>query len=196
MSVYTLGISAIERLVDLVHAVPLHDEVLITLLVYTDEKCQWISPDARRRASSILEQQFNAAGITKEQFITDVILQRYLRPVFSGSRPASITASGRKAEYTDSAATRGESIPDDTALTKPWKYTDRRAIPALAWAVREADVSFLSGFKFPITHHRGGVSLVYYATHKTNPNAFPRRRPEPTHCHTLAVIHPCPAHPG
>ncbi|KAK3306936.1 uncharacterized protein B0T15DRAFT_484174 [Chaetomium strumarium] len=139
MSTYTLGISALEALLTWNYSVPLGDEVLLTLLFYADEKHQWVSPDARTRADSLLEQHFNAAGPTKEQFITETVLQRYLRPLFSRSKPASITASGRKTEYTDSAATRAESIPDDTALTKPWKYTDHRAIPALAWAVREAD---------------------------------------------------------
>jgi hypothetical protein len=90
----------------------------------------------------LLEQQFSIPGSpTKEEFLTEKVLQQYLRPLFSKSKPASITASGRKAEYTDSAATRGESMPEESALTKPWKYTDLRAIPAIEWAVREADVS-------------------------------------------------------
>ncbi|KAK4238163.1 mitochondrial CCA tRNA nucleotidyltransferase [Achaetomium macrosporum] len=144
MSVYSLGISALEALVKQAHAVQLDDEVLVTLLFFTDDTRRWVNPDARKGANRILEQHFNAASPTKEQVITEVVLQRYLRPVFSRSKPASITASGRKAEYTDGTANRGESIPDDTALTKPWKYTDFRAIPAVAWAVREADSQLIA----------------------------------------------------
>jgi hypothetical protein len=53
------------------------------------------------------------------------------------------TASGRKAEYSEGALSRGESMPDESVRTKPWKYNDLRAIPAVAWAVHEVQVSLL-----------------------------------------------------
>ncbi len=138
----SMGIEALEALIKQAEPVRLEDEVLFALLVYTDETTTWGSPQTKASAAELLEQQLNIPGsLAKEQFITESILQNYLRPLFSKSKPSSITASGRKAEYQDTAASRGEGIPDDSALTKPWKYTDLRAIPAMGWAVREADVS-------------------------------------------------------
>jgi hypothetical protein len=131
-----------ELMKQLQDPVRLDDEVLYALIVYTDELPTWCSPANKARAQRLLEQQFSVPGSpTKEEFLTEKVLQHYLRPLFSKSKPSSITASGRKAEYTDSAATQGESMPDESALTKPWKYTDLRAVPAFAWALREADVS-------------------------------------------------------
>jgi hypothetical protein len=138
-----VGIQILEELMKrLEDAVRLDDEVLYALLVYTDEMHTWCGRETKASVQRLLEQQFSIPGSpTKEEFLTEKVLQQYLRPLFSKSKPASITASGRKAEYTDSAATRGESMPEESALTKPWKYTDLRAIPAIEWAVREADVS-------------------------------------------------------
>ncbi len=135
-----MGIEAVEALVKQVEPVRLEDEVLLALLVYTDDTTTWGSPQTKASAAKLLEQQLNIPGSpSKEQFITESILQNYLRPLFSKSKPSSITASGRKAEY--QVTTRGEGVPDDSVLTKPWKFTDLRAIPAMGWAVREADVS-------------------------------------------------------
>lgn len=154
----TLGIEVFEALMKQIDdPVRLEDEVLYALLVYTDDTQLWCSPQAKARATALLEEQFSVPGSpTKEQFLTEAVLQKYLRPLFSKSKPSSITASGRKAEYTDSAASRGENMPEESALTKPWKYTDQRAIPAVAWAVREADVSStISSINFHCQQNRG-----------------------------------------
>jgi hypothetical protein len=140
--------------------VRLDEEVLYALLVYTDNTLTtWCSPPTTAKATALLEQQFSVPGSpTKEQFLTDAVLQKYLRPLFSKSKPSSITASGRKAEYTDSAAARGENMPEESPLTKPWKYTDQRAIPALAWAVRTADVSSSHPSVSIVNKTTGGIS--------------------------------------
>lgn len=137
-----LGIQALEALMK--HATSplrLDDEVLLTLLVCADSVRSFAHPEHRATATRLLEQQFSVPGSTKDHFIAEVVLRGYLRSLFSRSKPASITASGRKEEYADGLTARGDNIPDDSALTKPWKYTDLRSIPAAAWAVREADVS-------------------------------------------------------
>ncbi len=138
-----MGVEALEGLMKRIEPVRLDDDVLFALLVYSGylRKSPLASPKTKETAARLLEQQFSIPGSpTKEKFIIDSILQKYLRPLFSKSKPASVTASGRRAEYPDTP-TRGESMPDDSALTKPWKYTDLRAIPALFWVIHEADVS-------------------------------------------------------
>jgi hypothetical protein len=132
--------AALEALIKQ-NPVRLDDEVLYTILPYTDETQTEGSHETEAIANRLLEQQFSIPGSsTKEEFLTETVLQAYLRPLFSKSKPSSITASGRKAEYTDGGS-KAESMPDESAVTKPWKYTDMRAIPAVAWAVRKADVS-------------------------------------------------------
>jgi hypothetical protein len=152
----------IEDLMKRIGPVRLDDEVLFDFLVYSDESRNWGSPKTKETARQLLEQQFSLpGGPTKEEFLTETLLQSYLRPLFSKSKPSSITASGRKAEYADSDANR--SIPDDSPLTKPWKYTDFRAIPALAWAIREADVS---PFNTQFLAHQRGISYVLEQNNK------------------------------
>ncbi|KAL2175557.1 uncharacterized protein P884DRAFT_205606 [Thermothelomyces heterothallicus CBS 202.75] len=142
------GVETLEALVKRTASpVRLDDEVLLTLLAYTDEtRPQRPSTETRATADRLLQQQLLGVpgAPTKEQFITETVLQTFLRPLFSKSKPSTITASGRKAEYVDGAASRAESMPDDTAQTKPWKFTDLRTIPAVGWAVREADTQLIA----------------------------------------------------
>ncbi|KAL2140987.1 hypothetical protein VTI28DRAFT_2992 [Corynascus sepedonium] len=138
----TPGIVVLEGLIkQAVSPVWLGDEVLFTLLACADETQTWPRPETKTTAERLLEQQLKNVpdAPTKEKFLTETVLQTYLRPLFSKSKPASVTASGRRAEYADGAANRGESMPDESALIKPWKYTDLRAVSAVGWAVREAD---------------------------------------------------------
>lgn len=138
-----MGIAALEALIkQTTDPIRLDDEVLYTLLAYTDETPAEGNHETEAVANRLLEQQFSIPdSLTKDKFLTETVLQTYLRPLFSQSKPSSITASGRKAEYADGGGSKAESMPDESAVTKPWKYTDMRAIPAVAWAVREADVS-------------------------------------------------------
>ena len=156
LAISSLGLQALETLVKGTNLERLDDEILLTLVSFTDETQDWANPETAKIATALLEQQFSSDSLSREKFITETVLQRYLRPLFSRSKPASITASGRKAEYTDSSAARGQSIPDDTAQTKPWKYTDLRAIPAVSWAISQADVR-----RFDVSNSNSalGVSL-------------------------------------
>ena len=121
-------------------AVAAADQVLLTLLAFADESEPWVpSVEVSAQASSLLDRLLGDAR-AKEQFMAESILQRYLRPLFSKSKPESITSSGRKAAFVDPFRGRGEGLPDDSAETKPWKFTDLRAIPAVAWVIKEADV--------------------------------------------------------
>ncbi|KAH6631935.1 hypothetical protein F5144DRAFT_489530 [Chaetomium tenue] len=141
-----LGIAALEALLkQTTTTVRLENEVLHTLLAYTNEEQSGGSHETEAIANRLLEQQFSIPGSsTKDEFLTETVLQAYLRPLFSQSKPSSITASGRKAEYRDNATSKGESMPDESAVTKPWKYTDMRSIPAVAWAVREANTQLIA----------------------------------------------------
>ncbi|KAL1841849.1 hypothetical protein VTJ49DRAFT_6526 [Mycothermus thermophilus] len=138
------GLQAIETLTSHHPNVRLDDDVLLTLLAYTDSTEPWHTDNRSAIATKLLEQQFSIGGSSKEKFLAETVLQRYLRPLFSRSKPPSVTASGRKAEYAEGNVSRGEGMPDESARIKPWKYGDLRAIPAVAWAVREVEPTLLT----------------------------------------------------
>lgn len=117
----------------------LDDAALLTTIAFADESEPWATEATFKLASDLLTQQLDEDTV-KGQFIAEAVLRDYLRPLFSKSRPATVTASGRKAEYIDPE--RQSGLPDDSRKTKPWKYEDLRAIPVLSWAVEAADVGY------------------------------------------------------
>lgn len=124
------------------------DEVLITLIAFASfvkpsrdqEDAEWTPPGIPVQAeTTLLDEKILPPGASRDQFIIDGILGRYLRPLFSKTkRPAAVTVSGRKAAYPHEDDESG--LPDDSWVTKPWKFTDHRAIPVFAWAVDKSDV--------------------------------------------------------
>jgi hypothetical protein len=107
------------------------------------------------------------ATLDTTTFLVDTILRGYLQKLFSKSRPAAVTASGRKAEFPDDDLDRKQGLPDDSRQTKPWKYEDLRSIPVLAWAIAQADVRhlfFLNPLPFP--NHTGQKSLIVKTTRR------------------------------
>lgn len=139
------------------YAVAFSHETILTLISLTDTWAEerlrntpychfapqtdpWTTPEASERASLVLEKQLSRY-FTTETLVVKVILQDYLRPLFSKSRPSAVTASGRKAEFQDEEdARRGLR---DEIVAKPWKYADHRAIAVFRWAVHEANASCL-----------------------------------------------------
>ncbi|KAH8912820.1 hypothetical protein BR93DRAFT_922790 [Coniochaeta sp. PMI_546] len=110
---------------------------LVTLIALSDTSESWTTPTTASLASHLLEQQLATLDITT--FLVESILKGYLQTLFSKSRPAGVTASGRKAEFPDDDLDRKQGLPDDSRQTKPWKYEDLRSIPVLAWAISQAD---------------------------------------------------------
>lgn len=138
------------------------DDTILTLISFTDAsstrlvqnepyyhhtppRYPWATPEATNLATRILEKQISK-HFTTDVLIVRTILQGYLRPLFSKSRPGTITASGRKAEFRDEEDTH-RALRDEVE-TKPWKYVDHRAIAVFQWAVHEVNVSYLPFSKF------------------------------------------------
>lgn len=106
---------------------------------HTPPRHLWATPAATKLATRVLEKQIPKYFAT-DTLIVGTILQGYLRPLFSKSRPSAVTASGRKAEFRDEEDTH-HALRDEVE-TKPWKYADHRAIAVFQWAVHEANASF------------------------------------------------------
>ncbi|KAK3398466.1 hypothetical protein B0T20DRAFT_498348, partial [Sordaria brevicollis] len=116
------------------------NDILLTLISYTNPSEGWTTPELAARATLLLQEHFASkpAEESKQDFITSHILQFYLRPLFSRSSPTNVTPSGRPSAYQNPDA-RPSGLPDDSSVTKPWKFVDLRAVTVFEWAVSEAD---------------------------------------------------------
>ncbi len=99
-------------------------------------------------AAALLEKTA-AAGSDTAELVVERILKGYLRPLFSASRPPTITASGRKAAFAEhgGGAARGFGLED--RQSKPWKFHDLRAVSVFTWALCASDVSVSPSLLLP-----------------------------------------------
>ncbi len=117
----------------------LDDQALLTLVAFTDESEGWSGAETAQIAREVLQHELDTPGDDTQFFVLKTVLEQYIRPLFSKARSATVTASGRRAAYADTAD-QASGLPDETRRTKPWKYEDLRALAVLAWAVDEASV--------------------------------------------------------
>jgi hypothetical protein len=119
--------------------ITLSQSTVITLISLSDRTQPWANSHTASLAAGLLSSHL-ATISDRKSFLIDGVLTDYLKPLFSRSRPAAVTASGRKAEFAPDELEREPGLPDDSRRTKPWKYVDLRSIPVLAWALgAEAD---------------------------------------------------------
>ncbi|KAK8080862.1 hypothetical protein PG997_008680 [Apiospora hydei] len=121
------------------HPFTLSPSALLSVVAYTKPQDSWTSDTSADTARSLLQSQFSQeppAGkkLNKADFITDTLLTQHLRPLFSKSRPATVTASGRKAAFVEE---QPSTVLEDKAA-KAWKYSHVYAITAFEWAVTAA----------------------------------------------------------
>ncbi|TLD21309.1 hypothetical protein PspLS_08944 [Pyricularia sp. CBS 133598] len=119
-------------------------QVLVTAIAYLDPDLPWTTPAASQLAHDIIEAIVSATDVNKDAVIVDRILKDYLRPLFTRSRPDTVTDSGRKAHFAPEPESTGGALDKETRAAKPWKHVDLRAVPAFAWALREADKELMS----------------------------------------------------
>ncbi|KAI1135035.1 hypothetical protein F5Y05DRAFT_190239 [Hypoxylon sp. FL0543] len=139
-----LGLRAIEKLTKIPsdQQLQLRRSTLLHLTAYTEAADPWATAESSALAQDLLDTQLQSLGESQTRtFVVEEILTKFLRPLFSKSRPPAVTASGRKAEYVEPA--RYDSIDRETPETKPWKYTHRYAVTVFAWAVQHADTPLL-----------------------------------------------------
>ncbi|KAI3554181.1 hypothetical protein CABS02_05597 [Colletotrichum abscissum] len=115
----------------------LDDQDLIAIAAYTDRKRTWTTVNAELYAREILERSLD--GVQKQAFITSVVLEGFIRPLFSRNSSSRITSTGRKAHFADDSQDRftpGASADTDDA--KSWKTTQAYAITVFSWAVEQS----------------------------------------------------------
>ena len=118
---------------------------LLTIAAFSNSDDGWTTTSSAALARGLLDKHFGDRDEEQRaRFITEDVLTGFLRPLFSKSRPATVTASGRKAEFVEPTRYDGG---DDAEARKPWKYERRYAVSVFEWAVEHSDVSS-SSFSF------------------------------------------------
>ncbi|KAI1466957.1 uncharacterized protein F4812DRAFT_71759 [Daldinia caldariorum] len=138
-----LGLKALDALTKIPSkAIPfqLPRPVLLRIAAFTNPTDPWTTAESSALSQTLLSAHLD--GSQARPFIVDDVLAGFLRPLFSKSRPAAITASGRKAEYVEEAS-RYDGAARESSETKPWKYAHRYAVTVFEWAVRHADSPLL-----------------------------------------------------
>ncbi|ETS83339.1 hypothetical protein PFICI_05215 [Pestalotiopsis fici W106-1] len=138
-----VGLAILESLQGTYKA-KLDPKVLVATTAFTNPQDPWTTQAAGTLAQTILAAALDRPG-AKETLITSTILTTFLRPLFSRSRPATVTASGRKAEFVEPARYAGAAPDGPTeAELKPWKYAHAYAVTVFAWAVEHANQDLLA----------------------------------------------------
>ncbi|KAK1635246.1 hypothetical protein BDP81DRAFT_377328 [Colletotrichum phormii] len=136
----TLAEQALDILSSLVlrFSPSLDDQNLIAIAAYTDRKETWTTVEAELYAKEILSHSLDDAQ--KHAFLNSVVLERFIRPIFSRTSSSRITSTGRKAHFADDSQDRfTPGVFADTDDAKPWKTTQVHAITIFSWAVEQAD---------------------------------------------------------
>ncbi|KAI0173324.1 hypothetical protein GGR52DRAFT_381226 [Hypoxylon sp. FL1284] len=116
----------------------LPDAALLRVAAFTDAAADpWTSASGSAHAHTLLRPLSSRSSERRDRLVADEILTGFLRPLFARSRPAAVTAAGRKAEFVETS--RYDAHVEESPETKPWKYAHRYAVTVFAWAVRQAD---------------------------------------------------------
>ncbi|OAA56014.1 hypothetical protein ISF_07612 [Cordyceps fumosorosea ARSEF 2679] len=112
----------------------LEEDFLLPLIPYTEVGRPWNTDAAASTAKSLVDGQLS--GEKKQDFVTRVVLQRYLRPLFSKST-SSVTAEGRPALFREPPPPNGGFHEQKAA----WKDAGPHVVTVFAWAVEASEPS-------------------------------------------------------
>ncbi|KAH6722961.1 hypothetical protein BKA61DRAFT_663695 [Leptodontidium sp. MPI-SDFR-AT-0119] len=112
---------------------PIPNQILISVLAFTSPHDVWSTPISLSTATELIALPSIKSSLQAPEFIPADILQQFIRPLFSASKPSTITSAGRKA-MPSSAPLKRYDFNEERA-TKPWLYEKVYAITVLEWAV-------------------------------------------------------------
>ncbi|KAL2070390.1 hypothetical protein VTL71DRAFT_13416 [Oculimacula yallundae] len=133
-----LGLQIILKLLTLPEiskssSIPIGKEVLISILAFTSARDIWSTSTSLATTQQILALPLIQSGLEAPDFISIDILQQFIRPLFSASKPRTVTAAGRKAMPSTAPLKRYDF--DDEKASRPWLYKTVYALAVLEWAV-------------------------------------------------------------
>jgi hypothetical protein len=114
----------------------LEPAVLLALISYTELDDHLTSAGTQELAARILgrhEKQYLAP-----RFLVDFVLKGYIRPLFSGSKPSTVTPQGRKA---GTAQSGGLYRQHELDLSKqPWRSQHVSTATIFGWVIKQMNV--------------------------------------------------------
>jgi hypothetical protein len=116
----------------------LDQNILLAIIAYSSRD-PWTTAEIAEIATNLSSAY--ADQISSPQFVVNFILQGFIRPLFSKSRPSTVTETGRKAIASSEPLKRFDVEAEKR--DKPWKYRDVYVVTVLEWAVQNASVCFL-----------------------------------------------------
>ncbi|KAF9870862.1 putative poly polymerase protein [Colletotrichum karsti] len=130
---------AVLRALNINYSAHINDDTLLSVVAYTDSNTTWSTETIALMAEDLLD-----CALTDEHrkrvFITSVVLEGFIRPLFSQSSSSRITSTGRKAHYADDDRDHAsKDIFASDAETVPWKGDQLHAITVFSWAVERSD---------------------------------------------------------
>ncbi|KAK7745576.1 hypothetical protein SLS62_009753 [Diatrype stigma] len=138
-----LGLRILNSLTEK-YDVELGSRTLISTVAFSSSDDSWTTTASAELSRKLLEDHFGSQVEQQQKrarFIAEDVLYDFLRPLFSKSRPATVTASGRKAEFVEPS--RYDNASAEAEAQKPWKYGRRYAITVFGWALLNSDESIL-----------------------------------------------------
>ncbi|KAI0177787.1 hypothetical protein BJ166DRAFT_31434 [Pestalotiopsis sp. NC0098] len=142
-----VGLAVLESLQG-AHEADLDDKVLVAAAAYTSTQDPWTTPASAASARAILDAALAGSDKREEALIASTILTTFLRPLFSKARPATVTASGRKAEFVEtprySGGVGGGLDGPSEAELKPWRHAHAYAVAVFEWAVTRSHQDLLA----------------------------------------------------
>ncbi|RDW80823.1 hypothetical protein BP5796_05521 [Coleophoma crateriformis] len=137
------GLDAITNLIQLdTHvALKLENQVLLSLIAFTDKRDVWTSQKSLSKAQAILSRC--SEQVRSKEFLVDFLLRETIQPLFSKTKPAAITSTGRKAMPTSAPPRRFETADMDPA-NKPWKFKDLWAVTVFNWIVDHTEETIVT----------------------------------------------------
>ncbi|KAH8594490.1 hypothetical protein B0O99DRAFT_625064 [Bisporella sp. PMI_857] len=115
-------------------------ETLLPAIAFVSSRDSWVTSAIIRTAQKHLS-HYNSQ-VTSREFIVNFLLQNFIRPLFSKSRPSTITSTGRKAIPSSEPPKRFDAAAE--TRDKPWKYRKPYAVTVLEWTVQNASEGIIS----------------------------------------------------
>ena len=136
-----LALKCLARLLEIdsvskFNSATLSTTTLRLLLALSNSEEPWSSKETSEVVHDILGRY--GQRVHSAEFITQDILQDYIRPLFKSSRPSTVTEQGRKAT--------GERLPNEKhtrlfdPVKKPWRFQEVAATTIFRWAIVNSDV--------------------------------------------------------
>jgi hypothetical protein len=145
-----IGLKAIRTLQGLLPCSPLPDQILLSLLAFTSSHDPWTAPSSLSDSTHILSSSSQTSHLHSQDFIIQFLLQSFIRPLFSKSKPSTVTAAGRKAMPSSGPQPKYD-ISEMDRNSRPWKYEAAYSVTVFGWAIENVPVYPL--LSFPLLNH-------------------------------------------